>query len=264
MARQLREGAKQAAGWMLSRSVRRYRFGQCIFMLAHMRCGSTALSNVLCSRADISGYGEAHVRYDGKAAVGRLVINHARRGGWKPGARYLFDKILHSRHDRSAPEEFFEARAIFVVRHPEEAIASIVRLFERLGRGDYASPEQAAAYYVDRLAMMETLWGRFPARARIGLSHAQLVGDPDRALSAISRRLGLHPPLLNQYQSLAASCRAGGGDPLESSRHSRIEPRLRTDYADPRLWQVETPLFREARQRFERMEALFDQDGIPT
>ena len=126
------------------------RFERCAFILAHMRCGSTALSNVLCSRPEVSGYGEAHVAYRGEADLGALVVNQARRWAWRPRARYLFDKILHSRHDGAAPPGFFRARAIVLAREPEPAIASIRRLFEGLGKSDYGTDAAAAEYYAER------------------------------------------------------------------------------------------------------------------
>lgn len=234
MMQVLRESGKRSAGWLLGRSVPGYRYHNCLFVLAHMRCGSTALANILCSRPDVSGYGEAHVRHDGPGALGRLAINQMRRGGWKPRANLLFDKILHSRHDEAAPPEFFDARAIFLVRRPGDAIRSIANLFA--GREEYATPAQAAAYYLERLEALAALWERFPPERRIGLTHEALMRDPDAALAAISRRLDITPPLENRYVSLAASRRGGGGDPLVSGRHARIDPAL----SDP--FRIDSPL----------------------
>lgn len=221
-----REAIKHAAGWMLAHSSPRYSFRNSIFILAHMRCGSTALSNILCSRDDVSGYGEAHIRYDGRGALGRLALNQRRRGGWKPGARFLFDKVLHSRHDSAPPTAFFGARAIFMLREPEPAIRSITKLFADLGRDEYRTHEQAGAYYAERTEALAIMWDRFPQDRRIGLTHAGLLANPERALARISDVLGFAPPLANSYRSPDASRHGGGGDPMESGKHSRIEPAL--------------------------------------
>lgn len=260
MIQVLRETGKRTAGWLLSRSVPRYRYRNCVFILAHMRCGSTALSNVLCSRPDVSGYGEAHVCHDGPAALGQLAINQMRRGGWKPQANHLFDKILHSRHDRQAPREFFEARAIFMVRRPGDAIASIVRLFAGLNRREYETQEEAAVYYLERLTALETLWGQFPAQRRIGLTHDMLVQDPDRALAAISHRFGFAPPLENRYVSLAASRWGGGGDPLVSGRHTRIEPQLFGLTHEDAPLDIPADLADRVCNIYQRLGAAFRQD----
>ncbi|MCJ2186817.1 sulfotransferase family protein [Novosphingobium beihaiensis] len=262
MIETLRETGKNTAGWLISRSRPGYRYRNCLFILAHMRCGSTALSNILCSRPDISGYGEAHIRYDGQGALGRLALNQMRRGGWKPQAAALFDKILHSRHDRAAPPGFFEARAVFVVRRPDEAIRSIVNLYAQLGRDEYRTQEEAAAYYIERLTALEGLWHRFPAHRRTGLTHEALVRDPDAALAAISARIGFDPPLENRYASMAASRRKGGGDPLQSGRYSRIEPALSRP-AGPALDLPEAAV-RQANGLYQGLSALFaaDRTGV--
>lgn len=221
----MRDTVKRVVGSVVAATVPHCRYDRCIFIVAHMRCGSTALSNILCSRSDTSGYGEAHIRYDGQGALGRLVVNQALRRSWSPGAQHLFDKILHSRHDAAAVPAFFTARAIFVARRPAPAIASIRKLFDGIGRGEYASDAEAAEYYIERVTQMMVQWHRFPAGRRVGLTHTELVADPDSALARISHALNLRPPLENRYTPQKASQRGGAGDPTASASHTRIEPR---------------------------------------
>ncbi|WP_083191482.1 sulfotransferase family protein [Salipiger sp. CCB-MM3] len=211
------------------------RYRNCILILAHMRCGSTALSNILCSRAEVRGYGEAHIRYDGRDALGRLVVNQTLRSGRSLGALYLFDKILHSRYDEDAPAEFFDARAIFVARSPKPAIRSIRKLFAGLGNREYETDTDAAEYYLERLNRLMVLWQKFPAHRRIGLTHLDLLSDPQAQLNRISARLEIHPRLENHYVSVAASRKGGGGDPTTSGRYTRIEPQEGTMLSADRI-----------------------------
>lgn len=201
---------------------RQCRFERAIFMIAHMRCGSTALSNILCGRPEISGYGEAHITYTSRSSLGTLVVNQALRKEWSPRASHLFDKILHSRHDARADAEFFQSRAIFVAREPAETILSIRNLFARIGRGGYATDAAAAAYYGERVARLLSMWDHFPQQNRIGLTHRLLTTDPRGQLERISSFLELNPPLDNRYISPRASTVGGGGDPLNSHRFSEI------------------------------------------
>lgn len=256
----LRESGKRSAGWLLSRTNRRYSYRNCIFILAHMRCGSTALSNVLCSHPDVSGYGEAHIRYDGQGSLGRLALNQMRRDGWKPRAGYLFDKILHSRHDAAAPRDFFDARVIFLVRGPGESIRSIVDLFTRLGRRAYDTPQKAALYYAERLETLATLWRRFPSERRVGITHGSLLRNPDDTLQYISAQLRLEPALENRYASLAASRRGGGGDPLASGLYSKIEPRLPQQTANDDALDLPAELWARAQCAHERLTDLFESN----
>ncbi len=199
-------------------------FTRCVFIIGHMRCGSTALSNILVSRPEFSGYGEAHIRYDSRAALGVLLLNQWRRGSWQRRAPRLFDKILHSRYDAAACPEFFGASAIFVARRPADTIPSIRHLFATLGGSEYRSDAEAAAYLGERLTTMLGLWERFAPARRLALTHDGLTGDPDAALARASAMLGLAPPLSNGYAARAASQAPGAGDPLQSHRFQRIEP----------------------------------------
>ena len=199
------------------------RFDRCLFLVGHMRCGSTALANVLCAHPSVSGYGETHVRYDRPSAPGALILNQLRRGRWTPHAAHLFDKLLHDDLDAAAPPAFFTARAIFVTRPPDAAIPSILRLFRTLGSREYATPADAAAYYVRRLARMRALWHSFPADRRIALRHEHLVADPAATLEHLSRFLRLTPALANAYAP-GKALPPGAGDPLEAHRLTAIVP----------------------------------------
>ncbi len=221
----MRENLKSAAGRTAAMLLPQCQYRNCIFILAHMRCGSTALSNILCSRPDVTGYGEAHIRYKSRDSLGRLVVNQALRGGWTPRAAHLFDKLLHTRHDAEAPPEFFESRAIFVARRPKPAIRSIRKLYEGLGRDEYGTDSAAAEYYLERVNRLVELWQAFPADRRVGLTHSDLIGDPEAQLARISSALSLQPPLENRYESPTASRKGGGGDPTASGKHTRIEKR---------------------------------------
>lgn len=263
MIETLRESGKRSAGWLLSMTSRRYSYRNCIFILAHMRCGSTALSNVLCSRSDVSGYGEAHIRYDGQGALGRLALNQMRHDGWKPRADYLFDKVLHSRHDSAAAPEFFDSRAIFLVRHPDETIRSIVDLFSRLGRRAYDTPQKAALYHAERLETLGALWQRFPAQRRIGITHEDLMRNPGDALARISSHLRFEPVLENRYVSPEASRRGGGGDPLVSGLHCRIEPLLRPTPSLGETLYLPEELSDRVHGAYDRLTGFFAAQPIP-
>lgn len=203
------------------------RFDRLLCVIGHMRCGSTALSSILTSRPDVSGYGEAHIAYQGRDALGVLILNQWRRQSWRPRAEWLFDKTLHSRYDVGATPAFFEGRAIFLLREPVATICSIRRLFASVGSPEYPHDEQAAAYYERRLADIVQLFEAFPAERRVGLTYEQLVTDPDRELARISAALAFGEPLVNRYVPNAAAAKRGAGDPLGAPRHREIVRRDR-------------------------------------
>ena len=216
----MREPLKRAAGACLSLAPQA-RFERCLFLVGHMRCGSTALANVLCAHPRFSGYGETHVPYDRPSAPGTLLLNQLHRGRWKPRATHLFDKLLHDELDAAPPPDFFTARAIFVSRPPGAAVPSILRLFRAIGSQEYATPAEAAVYYARRLSRMRALWRSFPAERRIAVRHEDLVADPAAALERLSRFLRLTPALTNAYAD-PRPLPHGAGDPLAAHRLTAI------------------------------------------
>lgn len=200
----------------------RCRYDQALFVLGHMRCGSTVLSHILCDHPAVSGYGEAHIRYDGRSALGTLVLNQLRRGALKNSARHLFDKILHSRYDADPAPEFYTARAIFLIREPEQSVLSIRKLFTTIGSGEYATDGLAADYYEERLTALLRHWDSFAPERRIGFSFEALTSAPEAALAAVSERLGFTPPLSNRYTPPKRTMAHGAGDPLASHKHTEI------------------------------------------
>lgn len=256
----MRERIKTLGGAVIGATTPQCSYKNCFFVLAHMRCGSTALSNILCSRPDISGYGEAHISYDGQGALGRLLINQARRKGWSPRARFLFDKILHCRHDGAVTPTFFEARAIFVARSPAAAIRSIRTLYTQLGRDEYVTDKAATEYYVERLLALQSLWSRFQSSNRIGITHQELLADPDATLAKISVALRIQPALENRYISPAASLKGGAGDPLSSGKFTQIQAKILPHEHDTAVdLDIQKPLRRSAEEAYKNFVDMIQE-----
>lgn len=213
---------KTGAGRALAMAAPQCRYERCIFLIGHMRCGSTALSNVIASSNDISGYGETHVVYENAAGPGVLALNQAKKRAWKLGAPFLFDKVLHNTLDRRPPHSFFAARAIFMIRNPNQAAPSIVRLFKKVGSHEYRSLDSAALYYRDRVMRMTELWRQFPASRRIAINFEDMIEAPDRLLNRLSRFLSLSAPLANHYAPNSLGVAPGAGDPVDAGRYARI------------------------------------------
>jgi len=227
-------------------------YARCVFLIGHMRCGSTALSNVLCSRPDISGYGETHVPYKDNAGPGTLVLNQIRQKIWKPQAKHLFDKLLHNELDGYPPDDFFRARAIFVTRSPTTTIPSIVNLFQKIGSPQFSTIEEAGAYYMERLLHMKTLWNRFPKERRHAVTYENLTQTPDEILKGISDFLALAAPLRNHYAENKMNGVKGAGDPLNAQKHSHIvSGGLASEYA--------ADILPENKAVIERAEALLQE-----
>lgn len=213
---------KHLAGSATALVLPKCRFDRSIFIMGHMRCGSTALSNILCSHPQISGYGEAHIRYKSRSELGLLVLNQIKRKSYRNNSTYLFDKILHSRYDSEYFADFFESRAIFMIREPIKTIQSIQTLFSSIGSNEYSNDTLASDYYEERISSLITNWENFPPLHRIGISFEQLKTNPENNLVKISEMLGVSPPLTNSYQQPKNVLGHGAGDPLTSHKYNKI------------------------------------------
>jgi Sulfotransferase family len=247
---------KQIASIATSLTNSKCNFDRSLFILGHMRCGSTALSHILCSHPQISGYGEAHIRYERKAALGLLVFNQLRRNAYRKDAYSLFDKILHSRYDSGAISDFYNARAIFMVRDPVDTIHSIRRLFTTLGSQEYSNDTLASDYYEERVTSLLNLWERFSPERRIGLSYAGLTAEPDIKIAGISRMLDLIPPLTNNYLLPKNPLGHGAGDPLASHKHNKIVANSRAPDLAENSFMLQIPDARAASLKNLYLQAL--------
>jgi len=197
-------------------------YENCILLLGHMRCGSTALSNILCSHPDINGYGECHVVHNSDSSPGALAVNQIKHRAWSRKAGRIFDKVLHNRLDSDPSESFFSSKAIFLIRDPNDAVPSILKLFERMEVDQYRTIDEAAEYYADRMCHLGALWERFAPEDRMALQYETLVSDPDGCLDQLSNLLELSPALENRYETNENSSRPGAGDPFNAQTNQAI------------------------------------------
>jgi len=69
-----------------------------LFILGHMRSGSSLLTHILSSNAAIDGYGETHLDYSNPQDFGVATANVCRHLWKVPSGEYVLDKVLHKRH----------------------------------------------------------------------------------------------------------------------------------------------------------------------
>jgi len=209
--------------------LRQANYQKMILVLSHMRSGSTALCNVLCSHPQMSGYGETHVNYGDGFGPGRVILNLVRYRAFDARAPFVVDKVLHNNLDTFPQKTFKQARAIFLLRSPGPAIASVVSMAKTTKMTGVRTSEGAAAYYLKRLERMQALWAGFLPGQRLGMTTEKMFAHPDETLSAVGRWLTLSSPLQNAYRPNPASTLAGAGDPIFSGRARSIEVRQHTE-----------------------------------
>ena len=209
-----------------------FRFERTVFLLGHMRCGSSVLSNVLIANKKIIGFGETHVSYKLKYSPASLAISLVRNGinPFKTGL--LFDKILHNNHDSSAHCSFYSANAIFLIRHPVNTIVSLCYLAKKCKNlnQSFVDPEVCLDYYISRLKNLKSSWSRFPETNRHMLSYESLLEDTEKQLNALSNKIFNNEEIKNEY-SLSYS-KLGSGDPINMHKFNTIKSIKKNPDAD--------------------------------
>jgi hypothetical protein len=209
-----------------------------LLVVSHMRSHSSLLAHILGSNPGIAGYSELHMSYLGRIDLRRLQRRVEDTTGSPAAGRITLDKLLHDRFEiAQSVFEREDVRVLFLLRHPDQTIGSLLRL-GRLTPAIpwYSDPQVVAEYYCTRLATLER-YCRFGAGRAAFVASERLMADTVDVLSALTRWLGLNEPLTAHYRTFRFTGVPGHGDPSESIRAgtviSPVEPPLPAAVAIP-------------------------------
>lgn len=215
--RLLRRGA---LAYLERRERRRSEPPRIVWLLGHMRSGSTLLMHLLSSHPHVLGAGERNATYSSTRDLRRLTVDAAylrrqlfRRYDW------IVDQINHNRF--LAAEELLDHPDVYRVFLVREPLASLSSMVEVLGPLYGMTVRQAVAYYLDRLPALE----RYARRGVDGsrsffLTYDDLVARPAEALPLLSSFLRLPTPLSDRYRRFDFTGRRG--DPSDRIASGRI------------------------------------------
>lgn len=202
-----------------------------IFLLSHMRAYTSLAGHILGSHPRINGYYEMHLGYEEPAALDRQLELYRQGDAIKPGSRYLFDKLLHNDYALK-PERLGAAdiRILVSLAEPEHTIKSIVHLFRQKPDPDlYASPAQAAQYYVERVRAIADFC-RTTDRPYCYFDAELWQRAPEKLLPRLTAWLALDTPLSERYEVFSHTGKARRGDTSARMGSGRIDP-ARSDYS---------------------------------
>jgi Sulfotransferase family len=227
-------------------SRREYRY---IFILGHMRSGSTLLAHILASHPDIAGAGEMHVSYRTPTDLPTLVLKTSeflRR----PILRetYIVDQINHAyvTDDILLSDQVY--RCIILIREPEATLKSMLNL---------SIQENAALeVYVNRLETL-TQYGLLLRERALLVEYDDLIDHTEETLAALTGFLGLNSPLTPDYATHRMTARvAGYGDRSSNIKRGRI---VRTPNHEVTLSKgtliAAVPVFRKCREQLQAVTA---------
>ena len=203
---------------------------QFLFILGHMRSGSTLLCHLLCNSSEIVGFGETHNNYRRRSDLAKLLISVRKHTGKNPTRhRYVLDKIVGGQHIlNTAVLNDRRTRYIFLIREPRATIASIVAM-RRQFQNESADQSLAFAieHYSERLAQLRQLAQTIddPQRCLL-VTHRQLLGETEPAFWALETFLGLTAPMCETYAVMPTAGQPGIGDPSPNIRLGKIDRSL--------------------------------------
>ena len=223
-----------------------------VWLLAHMRSGSTLLLHLLSSHPKILGAGERNATYSSAHDLRRLEVDAAYlRRQLLRDYDYVVDQINHNRF-LAATELLDHPRLyrIFLLREPQAAIASMV---EVLGRFYGTTLEEAVDYYLDRLPALARYAAcvEDPARS-LFLTYADLVERPQVALRRLQSFLGLETPLEETYRVFDFT--GSRGDPSARIQSGRILRHL-----PPRHVDLDPVVLERVREAYSRCRTVLER-----
>lgn len=173
-----------------------------IFILSHMRSGSSLLATILGNSSEICGYGESMLSYHSARDLELLAgSNLYRLQPWRrPGdERYMLDKLVHD--DLLAPDTLplLAERGCLFIFLMREAAGTIRSMMSMADMNDTL----AASLYVKRLDMLEQYGRMLPdVGSAFLLSYDDLVRRTEKTLAGLSSYLDLQTPLSATYEVL--------------------------------------------------------------
>ena len=224
-----------------------------IFLLSHMRANTSLFGHLIGSHPEVEGYYEMHIDYYSWKSLWRQKLRHFSGHRAKPGARFMFDKVLHEGH-HVAPEILRRetSRTIFMLREPGQSVKSLVALYrKRNPQLPEAEPQGATDYYVNRVRQLADIAEEIGPRY-FYLDAERLISESGSTLASLSKWLGLATPIPAEYDTFANTGRGNTGDHSARLKSGRIH-HGRSDYSEivltPEQQDAARDAYRSARTR---------------
>ncbi|WP_446368179.1 sulfotransferase family protein [Coleofasciculus sp. G3-WIS-01] len=199
-----------------------------LFILSHMRSGSSLLTHLLNSNSEIIGYGETHIQYDSEQDFKNLFLKvylHSREftkledlNKLQMNHKYVLDKVLHD--NKFLTEDFLRSQqiyALFLLREPQRSLASIMDL------KPHWNEETACHYYINRLSSLVSYAQLINSKKRsMFLTYEQLLNHTDSVFMALKQVLETRENFSEQYEVLRTTGMPNVGDHKGNIKAGRI------------------------------------------
>ncbi len=199
-----------------------------LFILSHMRSGSSLLTHILSSNPEIIGYGETHIQYLSEQDFKQLILKNYLKvtefkiikdlKKFRMNHQYILDKVLHNK--KFSNHSFLNSSnvyVIFLLREPQRTLSSILDL------KPHWTEEEALVYYRDRLENLNTYAQMIDNFNRaFFLTYEQLLNSTDLVLEKLQSFLETKHPFTENYTILKTTGQPGIGDSKENIKAGQI------------------------------------------
>lgn len=191
-----------------------------LFVLGHMRSGSSLLTHILNTNPEILGFGETSIKYSSEEDFYKLISTvHFTVRQFRVQEQYILDKLLHDRYllnlDMLKADDLF---SIFIIREPRSTIASIVKLLPQ-----FFNEDKALDYYINRLQSLEK-YAKYINNKKHNLliTYDQLLNQSNSVLIALEDFLNIQHSFSENYQILRTTGRRHIGDSSDNIQAGKI------------------------------------------
>lgn len=199
-----------------------------LFILSHMRSGSSLLTHLLVTNPEIIGFGETHIRYSSEEDFKRLLMKLYWHGqefqklqdlkNLRMNHQYVLDKVLH---DHKFLDESFltsdNIRSIFLIREPKRTLVSM------LDHKPHWTEDDALFYYTKRLATLERYAKLINSKERsLAITHERLINSTSSAFEGFQVFLNTKESFSENYGILKTTGMRNVGDVKENIKTGHI------------------------------------------
>ncbi|MDJ0660578.1 MAG: sulfotransferase family protein [Crocosphaera sp.] len=228
-----------------------------LFILSHMRSGSSLLTHILISNPAIKGYGESHIQYQLEADLRSLYYkayfhnqeftNLQDLGKLRMNHTYILDKLLHDKkllnNNLLKSEDFY---FIFLIREPNRSLASM------LDHKPHWTQENAVDYYSQRLETLSKYSSIINSKKRsFFLTYDQLINKSEPVFTFLQNFLETQEGFSENYQVLNTTGKRNIGDFKENIRSGRIIRKPR-----PLDFSISPDLLEKAKNKFDECHKI--------
>ncbi|MEO0986303.1 MAG: sulfotransferase family protein [Cyanobacteria bacterium J06639_14] len=189
-----------------------------LWMLSHMRSGSSLLTHILSANSEVMGYGETHIRYESPQDFKRLMCKvywegqEYRNVGDLPKLTlqetYILDKLLHD--NKLLDTDLLlspNIHILFLIREPQRTLNSIRDL-----KPDW-SEEKTLNHYCNRLKTLVSYAEKIDAPERsLLICNDQLINESPLVFKSLQKFLDTKTEFTEKYQILKTTGAKHVGD----------------------------------------------------